>query len=233
MNEWVFGGLEASLLIGCGRHCSQQELCAPVALVFLFVCVLFCFAASFCSVTQWCLTLCDPMNCSTPGFPALHYLPELAQTHVHWVSDTIQPSHPLSPHLLLLPSVFPSIRVISNELALPIRWPKYWRFRTILHLYAPIILSLITQAALSAWNSFLTLFMGWKKCILIPKVSIQMLPLLLWLPLWCEHCLCVLWAQSHGGNHLDVLWSLGPESVPFYPSILRSLYRAWHTIGAQ
>ena len=43
------------------------------------------------------LTLCDPMDCSTPGFPVLHYLPEFAQTHVHWVDDAIQPSHPLSP----------------------------------------------------------------------------------------------------------------------------------------
>ena len=45
-----------------------------------------------CSVAQSCLTLCNPMNCSTPGFPVLHYLPEFAQTHVHWVSDAIQPS---------------------------------------------------------------------------------------------------------------------------------------------
>ena len=49
-----------------------------------------------CSVTQLCPTLCDSMNCSTPGFPVLRHLPELAQTHVHWVSDAIQPSHPLS-----------------------------------------------------------------------------------------------------------------------------------------
>ena len=49
-----------------------------------------------CSVTQLCSTLCDPMDCSTLGFPALHYLPGFAQTHVHWVSDAIQPSHPLS-----------------------------------------------------------------------------------------------------------------------------------------
>ena len=48
------------------------------------------------SVTQSCLTLCDPMDCSTPGFPVHHQLPELTQTHVHWVSITIQPSHPLS-----------------------------------------------------------------------------------------------------------------------------------------
>ena len=50
-----------------------------------------------CSVTKSCLTLCDPMNCSIPGLPVLHYLPEFAQTHVHWVSDAIQLSHPLSP----------------------------------------------------------------------------------------------------------------------------------------
>ena len=49
------------------------------------------------SVTKLCLTLCDPMNCSTPGFPVLHYLSEFAQTLVHWASDAIQPSHPLSP----------------------------------------------------------------------------------------------------------------------------------------
>jgi len=49
-----------------------------------------------CSVTLSCPTLCDPMNYSTPGFPVIHYLPELAQTHVHRVSDAIQPSHPLS-----------------------------------------------------------------------------------------------------------------------------------------
>ena len=76
-----------------------------------------------CSVAQSCLTLCDPMDCSMPGFPVLHHLPEFAQTHIHWVSDAIQPSHPLSS---LLPSVFPSIRVFSNESALRIRRLKYW-----------------------------------------------------------------------------------------------------------
>ena len=48
-----------------------------------------------CSVAQSCPTLCDSMDCSIPGFPVLHRLPELAQTHVHWVDDAIQPSHPL------------------------------------------------------------------------------------------------------------------------------------------
>ena len=68
-----------------------------------------------------------PMNCSMPGFPVHHYLLELAQTHVHWVSDAIKSSHPLS-SLSVLPSVFPSIRVCSSESALHIKWAKYWSF---------------------------------------------------------------------------------------------------------
>ena len=68
-----------------------------------------------------------PMDCSTPGLPAHHQLSEFTQTHVHWVRDVIQPSRPLSPALLLF-SIFPSIRVFSNELALCIRRPKYWSF---------------------------------------------------------------------------------------------------------
>ena len=84
-------------------------------------------SVQFSSVTQSCPTLCVPMNCSTPGLPVHHQLPEFTQTHVHWVGDTIQPSHPLSSPLLL-PSIFPSIRVFSNESALHIRWPKYWSF---------------------------------------------------------------------------------------------------------
>ena len=55
-----------------------------------------CNIHQFSSVTQLCLTLCNPMDCSTPGFHVHHQLPELAQTHVHWVSDAIQPSYPLS-----------------------------------------------------------------------------------------------------------------------------------------
>ena len=66
------------------------------------------------SVTQSCPTVCDPMDCSMPGFPVPHYLPEFTQTHVHWLGDAIQPTHPVS-LLLLLPSVFSSIRVFSNE----------------------------------------------------------------------------------------------------------------------
>ena len=68
------------------------------------------------------------MDYSMPGFPVHLQLPELAQTHHHWISDAIQPSHPLFCPLLLLPSVFPSTKVFCNELALCISWPKYWNF---------------------------------------------------------------------------------------------------------
>ena len=79
------------------------------------------------SVAQ-CLTLCNPVDCSTPGFPVQHQLPELAQTHVHIKS--VMPSNHLilCCSLLLLPSIFPSIRVFSNESVFHIRWPKYWSF---------------------------------------------------------------------------------------------------------
>ena len=79
------------------------------------------------SVTQSCTTLCNPMHCSTSGLPVHYQFPELTQAHVHWVGDAIQPSHPLSSPSPL-PSIFPSIRVFSNESALHIRWPEYWSF---------------------------------------------------------------------------------------------------------
>ena len=74
------------------------------------------------------------MDCSMPGFPVLHHLPELAQTHVHQTDNAIQPSHPLLT-LLPLPSIFPSIRVFSIESALPIKCPKYWSFRFSISLF--------------------------------------------------------------------------------------------------
>jgi len=79
------------------------------------------------SVTQPYLALCNPMNSSTPGFPVHHQLPESTQSHVHRVSE---PSNHLilCCALLLLPSIFPSIRVFSKESALCIRWPKYSSF---------------------------------------------------------------------------------------------------------
>ena len=79
------------------------------------------------SVTQSCLTLCDPMDCSTPGLPVHHQLLEHTQTHVHHVGDVNQPSHPLSSPSL--PAFNPSQQQgFSNESDLHIRWPKYWSF---------------------------------------------------------------------------------------------------------
>ena len=68
----------------------------------------------FSSATQWCPTLCEPRDCSRPGFPVYHQHLELTQTHVHWVGDAIRPSHPLS-SLFPFTSIFLSIRVFSNE----------------------------------------------------------------------------------------------------------------------
>ena len=81
----------------------------------------------FSSVTQSCPTLCDPMNHTMPGLPVHHQLPEFTQTHVHRVSDAIQPSYPLLSPSLPVPN--PSQhQSFSNESTLCIRWPKYWSF---------------------------------------------------------------------------------------------------------
>ena len=93
----------------------------PVTKTFLHSC------RCSCSVIQSCPALCDHMDCSLPGFSVLHHLPELAQTRICQVSDAIQPSRSLSSPSPPL-SIFPSIRIFSNELALRIRWPKRWSF---------------------------------------------------------------------------------------------------------
>ena len=85
------------------------------------------YSIQFSSVAQLCTTFCDPVNCSTPGLPVHHQLPESTQTHVHWVGDAIQPSHPLS-------SPYPPAFNLSQHQGLFqwvssfIRWPKYWSF---------------------------------------------------------------------------------------------------------
>ena len=84
-------------------------------------------SVQFSSVAQSCLTLCDSMDHSMPGLPVHHQLPEFTQTHVHWAvmpSNHLILCHPL----FLLPSIFLSISVFSNESASHIRWPKYWSF---------------------------------------------------------------------------------------------------------
>ena len=74
----------------------------------MYVCV--CIYICCYSVAHLCPTLCNLMDNSMPGFPVPHYFPKFAQTHVHWIGNAIQPAHPLC-LILLLPSVFPSIRI--------------------------------------------------------------------------------------------------------------------------
>ena len=86
----------------------------------------------FSSVSQSCPTLCDPMNHSTPGLPVHHQLPEFTQTHVHRVSDAMQPSHPLSSPSPPAPS--PSQhQTLFQWVNLHMRWPKYWSFSILKH----------------------------------------------------------------------------------------------------
>ena len=88
------------------------------------------YLVQFSSVAQMCLTPYNPMDCRTPGFPVHHQLPELPQTHAHWVGDAIQSSHPL---LSTSPSAFsfpPSGSFLMS--AFRIRWPKYWSFSFII-----------------------------------------------------------------------------------------------------
>ena len=79
------------------------------------------------SVTPLCPILCNPMNRSTPGLPVHHQLPEFTQTHIHPVGDAIQPSHPML-SLLLLPSIFPRIRVFLMSQLFASGGPKYCSF---------------------------------------------------------------------------------------------------------
>ena len=86
-----------------------------------------CLHVFCCSVSKSFPTLCNPTDCSMPGFSVFHYLLKFAQTHVHWVCDTIQPSH------LLLPPSLPALNLsqhqgLFQESAICIRWPKDWSF---------------------------------------------------------------------------------------------------------
>ena len=95
--------------------------------IFLLRWVRFAIPVQFSSVAQPCLILCNPMDCSRPGFPVHHQLPEPTQTHVHRAG--VPSNHLiLCCPLLLPPSIFPSIRDFSSESVRHIRWPKYWSF---------------------------------------------------------------------------------------------------------
>ena len=108
------------------------------------------------SVSQSCPTLCEPMNYSTPGFPILHHLLEFAETHIHWVSDAIQQSHPLSSPS---PPAFnlSQHQSFSNELALHIRWPKYWSFSLSISLSNEYSKAAAAAASAKSLQSCLTL----------------------------------------------------------------------------
>ena len=81
-----------------------------------------------CSVTKSCLTFCSPVECSMTGFPVLHYLPEFSQTHVRWVDDAIQPSHPPSSSSPPAFNISQHQGLFQWEKFLHIRWSKYWTF---------------------------------------------------------------------------------------------------------
>ena len=98
----------------CGESSCAESSSLPFLTIAHLMVLHFSSSPSVQFSSQSCPTLCNPMDCSLPGFPVHHHSPKLAQTHIHQVSDAIQTSHPLS-SLLLLPSIFPSIRVFSNE----------------------------------------------------------------------------------------------------------------------
>ena len=99
-----------------------------LAIITSYFCDSSSSSVQFSSVAQSCPTLCDPMNHSMPGLPVHHQLQEFTQTHVHWVNDAIQPSHPLS-------SPSPPAHNPSQHQSLfqwvnsSMKWPKYWSFR--------------------------------------------------------------------------------------------------------
>ena len=117
------GSSSSHLHAGNGGLCSGQRQagvkvapCPPSACVVVVV-------------VKMCLTLCNSMDRSTPGFPVLHHLREFVQTHITSTELMMPSNHFILCHpLLLLPSIFPSIRVLSNESALHISWLKYWSF---------------------------------------------------------------------------------------------------------
>ena len=98
-------------------------------------------ADQFSSVAQSRPTLCNPMDCSTPGLPFLHQLPEFAQTHVHWVGDAIQPSHPLSsPSLPTFFKWISSSHQVAKVLELQLQHQSFqWIFRTDLQISLEIV----------------------------------------------------------------------------------------------
>ena len=143
-----------------------------------------------CPVTKSSLTLCDSMDWSTSGFPVLHYLLEFAQTHAHWVGDAIQPSHPVT----LFPPAFNLFQPRGLfQLALQIRWPKYWSFSFSIspcNEYSGLISFRTDWFDLAVQGTFEGLFQHHNPKVLIlgesPKkflICVHLILTLLWLPL--------------------------------------------------
>ena len=106
---FTYGNIHVSMLFSSSHpHRLPQSskvcslyLCLFCCLIYrviftIFLNSIYMYSVQFSSVAQSCLTLCDPMNCTTPGLPVHHQLPEFTQTHIHRLGDAIQPSHPLS-----------------------------------------------------------------------------------------------------------------------------------------
>ena len=123
-----------------------------------FLCtVLLSPSVQFSSVSQSCLTLCNPMDCSTPGLPVHHQLPDSPKPMS--IKLVIPSNHLiLCRLLLLLPSIFPSIRVFSNESDLHIRWPKYWSFN----------FSISPPVSTQDWSP-----LGWAGCISLQSMGLS------------------------------------------------------------
>ena len=162
----------------------QVEETIKITMAQIFIVFLTQISCCCCSVTKLCSTHCDPINCSTPGFPVLHHLLELAQVHAHCIGDAIQPPPPL------LPSIFPSIRDFSSESSVCIRWPKYWSFS-------------FSISPSSEYLALLPLKIDWFDLLLSKEISgvfssttVQRLWFFVFLP--------SLWSSSH--NHT---WPLG------------------------
>ena len=160
-----------------------------------------CFSSCCSLVTKSCLTFCNSMDCSTPGFPVLYYLPEFAQTHVHWVIDAIQPSHPLSPpsppalnlsqHQCLFQRVG-SLHQVAKGLGLQLQHQSFqWIFRV----------------------DFLSDWLAWSLCSLrdyqesYPALLFQKHQFFSTQPsLWFNSHIWTDYWKNHRFDHMDLCW---------------------------
>ena len=120
LDEWGGGHVQASIAVSAPCPPSLPSRCRGLKAKLLKY-----YHHCCCSISQSYSTLYDPMDCSMPSFPVLHYLPGFAQTHVHWLSESIQQSH------YLMPPSPPAVSLLQDQGLFQwvgIRWPKYWSF---------------------------------------------------------------------------------------------------------